>query len=53
MQATPNYQLRRTLENILFYLATFILVIIAFPAYWLVTTAFKYEKDRTFKCYSW
>jgi multiple sugar transport system permease protein len=43
---TPNYQRRRTLETTLLYLITlFVLVIIAFPAYWLVTTAFKYEVD--------
>jgi len=46
MQSTPNYQLRRTVENIVLYLTTaIVLVVIAFPAYWLVTTAFKYEID--------
>jgi multiple sugar transport system permease protein len=33
-------------EFVLLYLVTiFVLVVIAFPAYWLVTTAFKYEVD--------
>lgn len=46
MQSIPNYQLRRTVENIVLYVLTaLVLIIIAFPAYWLVTTAFKYEID--------
>lgn len=46
MTTTPNYRLRRALENTLFYLVTaFVLVVIAFPAYWLVTTSIKYEVD--------
>lgn len=46
MLTTPNYPLRRALESVLLYLITaFVLVVIAFPAYWLVTTAFKYEVD--------
>jgi multiple sugar transport system permease protein len=46
MQSTPNFQLRRTVETVALYLATaIVLVVIAFPAYWLVTTAFKYEID--------
>jgi multiple sugar transport system permease protein len=46
MTSTPNYQLRRRLENLILYLITlFVLVVIAFPAYWLVTTSIKYEVD--------
>jgi multiple sugar transport system permease protein len=46
MQATPNYQLRRRLETTVLYLITlFVLVVIAFPAYWLITTSIKYEVD--------
>lgn len=46
MQTTPNYQLRRTVENLALFLATaVVLILLAFPAYWLVTTAFKYEVD--------
>jgi multiple sugar transport system permease protein len=46
MSRAPNYSLRRALESALLYLITaFVLVVIAFPAYWLVTTAFKYEVD--------
>ena len=40
ISSTPNYPLRRRLEHLLFVILTiFILVIIAFPAYWLVTIA--------------
>jgi multiple sugar transport system permease protein len=43
---TPNYRLRRMLEKIGLSLVTgFVLVVIAFPAYWLVTTSIKYEVD--------
>lgn len=46
MQSTPNYPLRRKVENIFLYLTTtLVLIVIAFPAYWLITTAFKYEID--------
>ena len=46
MQAIPNYSLRRKLESTLLYLVTlFVLVVIAFPAYWLITTSIKYEVD--------
>ena len=46
ISSTPNYPLRRRLEHLLFVILTiFILVIIAFPAYWLVTTSIKYEVD--------
>ena len=46
MQETPNYALRRKLESALLYLTTaIVLAVIAFPAYWLVTTAFKYDID--------
>lgn len=46
MQRTPNYQFRYRIETVALYLITFIvLVVIAFPAYWLITTAFKYEVD--------
>lgn len=46
MQTTPNYQLRRTVEDLALYCATaIVLIVTAFPAYWLVTTAFKYEVD--------
>ncbi|MEZ4862630.1 MAG: carbohydrate ABC transporter permease [Caldilineaceae bacterium] len=41
-----NYALRRRLEMMVLYLTTaIVLVVIAFPAYWLITTAFKYEVD--------
>ncbi|MCB0064022.1 MAG: carbohydrate ABC transporter permease [Caldilineaceae bacterium] len=46
MQGTPNYRLRRTVENFALYLTTaIVLIVIAFPAYWLVTTAIKYDID--------
>jgi len=46
MQGTPNYTLRRGLERAVLYLTTaVVLVVIAFPAYWLVTTAIKYDID--------
>ncbi|MCB0123882.1 MAG: carbohydrate ABC transporter permease, partial [Caldilineaceae bacterium] len=46
MQGTPNYRLRRTVENFVLYLTTaIVLIVIAFPAYWLVTTAIKYDID--------
>jgi len=46
MQDTPNYRLRRKVESAVLYLTTaIVLIVIAFPAYWLVTTAFKYEID--------
>lgn len=46
MQRTSNYQLRYLVENTALYLITaIVLVVIAFPAYWLITTAFKYEID--------
>lgn len=33
-------------ENVILYLVTFfVLIVLAFPAYWLVTTAFKYDVD--------
>jgi multiple sugar transport system permease protein len=45
-RSEPNYRLRRRLENIILSLVTlFVLVVIAFPAYWLVTTSIKYEVD--------
>ena len=43
---TVNYLARRRVENFLLYLITFfVLVVIAFPAYWLITTSIKYEVD--------
>jgi len=46
MQSITTYQTRRAIGNILLYGVTaIILLVIAFPAYWLVTTAFKYEVD--------
>jgi multiple sugar transport system permease protein len=46
MPTTANYQLRRFIGNVMLYSITaIILLVIAFPAYWLVTTAFKYEID--------
>lgn len=46
MQSTTTYQTRRVISNVMLYsLTAVILLIIAFPAYWLVTTAFKYEVD--------
>ena len=46
MESAPNYELRRKLGTAGLYLtAVVVLVFMAFPAYWLVTTAFKYEVD--------
>ncbi len=46
MQSIANYQMRRVVGNVLLYTVTaVVLMTIAFPAYWLVTTAFKYEVD--------
>jgi multiple sugar transport system permease protein len=46
MQSTATYQTRRVIGNVLLYGVTIIILLtIAFPAYWLVTTAFKYEID--------
>lgn len=46
MQSIATYQVRRVAGNVLLYTVTIIILMtIAFPAYWLVTTAFKYEVD--------
>jgi len=46
MQSSIIYDIRRRLGTASLYLVTAMaLIIIAFPAYWLVTTAFKYEID--------
>jgi multiple sugar transport system permease protein len=46
MQSTAVYQTRRVIGNILLYSVTaIVLLVIAFPAYWLVTTSFKYQVD--------
>lgn len=43
---TPNYHRRKQIGAILLYLLTIvIMIIIAFPMYWLITTSFKYPAD--------
>ena len=45
---TPNYYRRRQIGAILLYLLTIvIMLIIAFPMYWLITTSFKVPADAT------
>lgn len=45
---TPNYYRRRQIGAILLYLLTIvIMIIIAFPMYWLITTSFKVPADAT------
>jgi multiple sugar transport system permease protein len=45
---TPNYYRRKQIGTILLYLLTiFIMIVIAFPMYWLVTTSFKVPADTT------
>ena len=44
----PNYHRRRRIGAILLYLLTIvIMIIIAFPMYWLITTSFKVPADTT------
>lgn len=46
MASSSTYQRRRIFGNVFLYLVTLIaLVVIAFPAYWLITTSIKYEID--------
>lgn len=46
MQNRPKYQLRHVAADSLLYIITAVtLIVIGFPAYWLITTAFKYEID--------
>jgi multiple sugar transport system permease protein len=46
MQSTNQYRARRFTGAFFLYMVTaIVLLVIAFPAYWLVTTAFKYEID--------
>ncbi len=46
MASSSTYQRRRIFGNFFLYLITlFVLVVIAFPAYWLITTSIKYEID--------
>lgn len=46
--AGPNYHRRRRIGAILLYLLTIvIMIIIAFPMYWLITTSFKVPADTT------
>ncbi len=45
---TPNYHRRRRIGAILLYLVTIaIMILIAFPMYWLITTSFKVPADTT------
>ena len=44
----PNYHRRRQIGAILLYLLTIVIMImIAFPMYWLITTSFKVPADAT------
>ncbi len=46
MAAGRSYSLQRQTGRLLLYLVTaVVLVVVTFPAYWLVTTSFKYEVD--------
>lgn len=45
-EPTVNYRRRRMVESVVMTIvAVFVLTVIAFPAYWLVTTSIKYEVD--------